>query len=136
MRLSIIPKSELSSEQVRWIDERLSAPEHREDLGPPRVWEIYRDGLFAVVDANSNQPIGLVEASGTKNCVSPGWWIDKEFRGKGYGSKLVDALAQYLKCQGFTGAGVLEIQTAGGEYDCASQNLAKRFQSYFNMPID
>ena len=136
MCLSIIPKSELSDAQARWIEERLSAPEHRDDNGPPKVWSTYQNGLFAVVQLNSNKPIGLVEASGAKDCISPGWWIDKTFRGKGYGTKLVDALAEYLKSQGVTGAGKPTIQTTGREYDIASQKLADRFQSHFGNMRD
>ena len=131
MCLSIVAKHDLSAEQVAHIESRLLAPEHVSDAGPPRVWHIYQHGLYAVVLQPSNMPIGLVEASGDKDCVSPGWWLDKNFRGKGYGSKLVDALADHLKAQGFTGAGRIEIQTTNHAYDAASKELAKRFQKHF-----
>jgi RimJ/RimL family protein N-acetyltransferase len=133
MCLSIVPKSELSDEQLRWIEERLSAPENLEDSGPPKVWRTYQNGVFAVIQVTSNKPIGLVEASGDKACVSPGWWVDKAFREKGYGYKLVDTLAEYLKTQGLTGAGKPTIQTTGHEYDIASKKLADRFQSHFQQ---
>jgi RimJ/RimL family protein N-acetyltransferase len=131
MCLTIVAKSELSDAQVRFIEERLSAPEHAYDNGPPKVWRVYQQGLYAVVRTKSNQPIGLVEVSGLKDCISPGWWLDIDFRGKGYGTKLVDALAAYLKAEGYTGVGRIEIQTHDHAYDIASQKLAERFQGHF-----
>lgn len=136
MPLTIVPKSQLSDSQERYIDERLSAPGHTEDCGPPRVWNIYRQGLFAVIDDDSKQIVGLVEASGPTDRVSPGWWLDSAVRGKGYGNALVDALAAYLKREGYTGAGEITIQTKSGLYDHASQALAKRFQSHFTNELD
>ncbi len=131
--LSIVAKSELSGAQASSIEQRLSAPEHVYDNGPPRVWRTYQQGLYAVVDAKSKQPIGLVEASGSKECISPSWWLDKDFRGKGYGTMLVDTLAAYLKSEGYTGAGRIEIQTHDNAYDSASRKLAERFQRQFNL---
>lgn len=131
MILAIIPKSKLTPSQARWIEERLSAPEHADDCGPPKVWNIYQRGLYAVIDVEQNKPVGLVEASGSTDCISPGWWLDSSIRGKGYGNQLVDALATYLKAEGYTGAGEITIQTKGCIYDQASQALATRFQSHF-----
>lgn len=132
MTLTIVPKFRLSEVQLQWIDERLSAQEHVDDCGPPRVWSTYQQGLYAAIDEETNKPIGLIEVSGPTDCISPGWWLDSTVRGKGYGNQLVDALAAYLKSQGYTGAGRITIQTKGGIYDQASQALAKRFQSHFN----
>src|SRR6266568_5334828 len=121
MCLTIVPKSELSGEQARQLKERLSAPEHQCDRGPPQVWNTYQAGLYGVVDVNSNQVIGIVEASDSKDCVSPGWWLDSRVRGKRYGNKLVDALATYLKQQGYTGVGKIRIETCEHRHDAASQ---------------
>ena len=131
MCLTIVAKSALSDAQTRFIEERLSAAEHANDNGPPKVWRVYQQGLYAVVHTESSQPIGLVEASGSKDCISPGWWLDSDFRGKGYGTKLVDTLAAYLRAEGYTGAGRIEIQTHNHAYDIASQKLAERFQRHF-----
>ncbi|HNA29539.1 MAG TPA: hypothetical protein PLL19_05825 [Thiobacillaceae bacterium] len=131
MTLAILPKSSLLASQVRWIDERLSAQEHADDCGPPKVWSTYQQGLYAVIDLELNRPVGLVEASGPTDRISPGWWLDSTVRGKGYGNQLVDALAAYLKAQGYTGVGNILIQTKDGIYDHASQALAKRFRSHF-----
>jgi len=131
MCLAIIAKSELSDTQARLIEGRLSAPEHAYDNGPPKVWHTYQQGLYAVVHTKSNRPVGLVEASGPKDCISPGWWLDNDFRSKGYGTKLIDTLATYLKSEGYTGAGRIIIQTHDHTYDIASQKLAERFQRHF-----
>ena len=134
MCLSIVAKRELSGAQASFVEERLSAPEHADDNGPPKVWRNYQQGLYAVVCTKSQQAIGLIEASGSKDRVSPGWWIDKDFRGKGYGTMLVDTLAAYLISEGFTGAGRISIQTHGQAYDIASKKLAERFQRHFIQP--
>ncbi len=133
MCLSIVAKSELSVAQAVFIEERLLAPEHVDDKGPPMVWRNYTQGLYAVVLTQSLQPIGLIELSGSKEWASPGWWLDKDFRGKGYGTILVDTLAAYLTSEGYTGAGRITIQTHDHVYDLPSTKLAKRFQRHFPM---
>jgi hypothetical protein len=131
MRLAIVPKSDLSARQSEWINSRLACSEHSGDTGPPRVWNAYEQGLFAVVDVDSTKIIGLVEASGQDH-VSPGWWIDKEFRGTGCGNELVDALALYLKEQGVSHVGKRTIQTTSAEYAAASNRLYDRFEAHFS----
>lgn len=131
MCVSIIPKNDLSEEQLRYLCERLSAPEHKDDKGPPKFWNYYQSGLYAVVEIASNIPIGTVEQSAPLNAVAPGWWIDSCCRGKGFASKMVDSLAKYLKAQGATGVGDILIQTYEGQYDAASEALKKRFEAHF-----
>ena len=133
MCLAIVAKPELSIAQASNIEALLLAPKHVDDRGPPRVWRIYQQGLYAVVLIESQQPIGLIEVSGSKDCASPGWWLDKVFRGKGYGTMLVDTLAAYLISEGYTGAGRITIQTLGHAYDIPSKRLAERFQRHFNV---
>jgi RimJ/RimL family protein N-acetyltransferase len=101
--LGIVPKSQLSAAQAEHLRHRLGAPIHAEDFGPPRVWDCYAIGLYAVIDLSTGTPIGIVEASGANTAINPGWWLDQDFRGKGYGSALVDALADYVKARGVTG---------------------------------
>jgi GNAT superfamily N-acetyltransferase len=116
---------------IERVDRWLSAPEHANDGGPPRVWNTYSSGLFAFIDPDSGTPVGIAEASGYP-IVSPGWWIDSLFRGKGYGSELVDVLASYLKAQGCTQVGRISIQTHLGKFDEQSSRLAQRFRSHFH----
>ena len=114
------------------IEERVSAPEHVDDAGPPTVWKIYLDGgLYAVIDGDSNTPVGIIEVSGLPDLVKPGWWLDSRVRGKGLGNKMVDVLAEYLKKLGCTGVGNIPIQTRNQVYDKASSALAKRFRAHF-----
>ena len=75
MCLQIIPKADLTEEQLKYIAERISAPEHVDDAGPPTVWNIYQQGLYAVIDSESKMPIGIIEASGPPESVAPGWWL-------------------------------------------------------------
>ena len=131
MCLRIVPKADLTEEQLRYIEERVSAPEHVDDIGPPTVWNIYPNGLYAVIDGDSNTPVGIIEASGPPESVAPGWWLDSRVRGKGLGNKMVDVLAKYLKKLGFTGVGNIPIQTRNQVYDKASSALAKRFRAHF-----
>jgi len=70
----MIEKSALSPAQSTLIQERLSLPEHRNDMGPPQVWTTYASGLFAFIEATSGRLVALVEASGLDG-VKPGWWM-------------------------------------------------------------
>ena len=131
MCLQIIPKADLTEEQLKYIAERISAPEHVDDAGPPTVWNIYQQGLYAVIDCESKMPIGIIEASGPPESVAPGWWLDSRTRGKGLGNKMVDVLAEYLKKLGFTDVGNICVQSRNQVYDNASSALAKRFRAHF-----
>ena len=108
MSVYIIPKSELSGEQLKHISDRISAPEHKDDKGPCKFWH-YQYGLYAVMERASNDPIGIVEQSAPLNAVAPGWWIDSKFRRKGYGYKMIDCLVDYLIKQGATGVGNIRV---------------------------
>ncbi|MCF6254989.1 MAG: GNAT family N-acetyltransferase [Gammaproteobacteria bacterium] len=126
----MIEKSVLSPAQSKLIQERLSLSEHRNDLGPPQVWAAYESGLFALFEETSGRLVALVEASGL-NDVQPGWWIDSAFRGRGYGKKVIDILAQHLKARGVTRIGPIAITTHQQQYDKQSSKLAQRLRSYF-----
>ena len=132
--LSIIPKAKLSTEQANLLEKRLSAAEHQHDIGPSQVWHIYNNGtLYAVVEKATGRPIGIVDASGDYDAANVGWWIDKEFRGQGYGNALIDTMATYLMANGYTGAGAIKIDTYRGEYQIASTKLKKRFLAHFGQ---
>lgn len=126
----MIEKSALSSAQLKLIEERLSLPEHQNDLGPPQVWRIYSSGLFAYFEATSGRLVALVEASGLDN-VQPGWWVDTAFREQGYGRKVVDLLAEHLKARGVKSIGSMAITTHQQQYDQQSSKLAQRLRSHF-----
>jgi RimJ/RimL family protein N-acetyltransferase len=130
MRLVIVPKSELSDEQRRYLDERLAAPEHRNDRGPPQVWNKYDAFLYAFIHNELNQPIAIAEASG-RPLASPSWWVDSKFRGQGYGNEVVDLLAEFLKTDGVTDIGAIMIESYCNEYDEQSVRLARRIRSRF-----
>lgn len=133
MCLVIIEKIALSPAQLKLVEERLSLPEHQNDLGPPKVWDCCSSGIFAYFDAASGQLVALVEASGINN-VQPGWWIDSSFRGQGYGGKVVDILAENLKARGVTRIGSMAITTHQQLYDEQSIKLAKRLRRHFEKP--
>jgi len=62
MRLVIVPKKKLSHEQRQYLDDRLAAPEHRCDYGPPRVWHKYQAFLYAFIHKELKVPIAIAEA--------------------------------------------------------------------------
>jgi RimJ/RimL family protein N-acetyltransferase len=130
MRLRIVRKDELTVEQSQYLDERLGAPEHKHDGGPPTVWHIYQRFLYAFVLIERGLPIGISEASG-RPVVVPGWWIDSKYRGQGYGRELVDLLAPYVRADGATSVGAISIQTYQCAYDAQSVRLVQRFHSQF-----
>lgn len=130
MRLTLLAKNALLPDQLRYLDERLAAPEHRDDKGPPRVWYIYQTHLYAFLETKLQLPIAISEASG-RPIATPGWWIDKMFRGQGYGNELADLLAAHLAIDGVTDIGRILIDTHNGEYDERSGKLARRFRVRF-----
>lgn len=130
--LKIIPKHELTDAQLGFISKRIADPEHVNDCGPCRVWDIYAHDLYAVIEDETQNIIGLIEASGPKNSVAPGWWIDYLYRGNGYGKALVFTLADYLKQQGYTGVGYISIQGHLEKYDKASRRVRDYFIERFN----
>ncbi len=131
MRLSIRDKANLRPEHANHLKERLGAPEHQNDVGPCRVWHVYQSGLYAFVLNETGLPIGIAEASGPSDAVNAGWWIDSEFRGRGYGNELIDLLAPRLKQCRYTGAGTILVTTHRAEYDEPSRKLKQRFLAHF-----
>lgn len=136
LSVAIVPKAELSKTQMVRIEERRSAAEHEHDTGPIEVWNIYNnDTLYAVIDNNSGKLVGLADASGSLDAVNAGWWIDESVRKKGYGYALVDALAEYLKEQGYTGVGHIRIIVHCEEFRVASRKLEARFRGHFSSGL-
>ncbi|MGH8727578.1 MAG: GNAT family N-acetyltransferase [Burkholderiales bacterium] len=134
-RLLIVPKNQLSDEQRRYLDERLAVPEHRNDKGPLQVWNKYERFLYAYIHKELNLPIALAQAPG-RPVASPAWWIDSKFRGQGYGNEVVDLLAEFLKKDGVTDIGAIQIESYCNEYDEQSTRLARRIRSRFGEPED
>jgi RimJ/RimL family protein N-acetyltransferase len=135
MRLVIVPKNELSDEQRRYLKERLAAPEHRNDKGPAHVWNTSRAFLYAFIDKELNLPIAIAEASG-RPLATPAWWVDSKFRSQGYGNEVVDLLAEFLKTDGVTDIGAIQIESYCNEYDEQSTRLARRIRSRFDEAGD
>lgn len=131
MKLAIVPKVDLSADQLRRLEERLQSPDHVNDKGPSTFWNRYSRGLYAVVDEDTGVAVGIIEASGPPGATVPGWWLDMRFRGQGHGNALIDALAAYLKHLGVTGIGPILIDTFARQYSGASAKLAHRLRRHF-----
>jgi ribosomal protein S18 acetylase RimI-like enzyme len=131
MRVAILAASELGAEQLAAIAARIAAPEHAHDRRGCLFW--HREGaapkLFAALLAESGTPIGIVHVDGPLNHVHPAWWLDSRYRGRGLGSRMIDALAVRLAAGGYTGAGRIAIDSFGGQYDAASSALARRLEA-------
>ena len=130
-RLDIVLKAKLTERQAHHLNERLLAPEHRNDSGPCRVWNTYQFSLYAFVEKETTLSIGIAEASG-RPIATAGWWIDSKYRGKGYGNELVDLLAAQLKSEGVTGIDKIPIDTHLGTYHKQSSRLAQRIRRHFS----
>ena len=129
MRLAIVSKSQLTEGQSQYLSGRLVAPEHANDNGAIRAWSS-RQGLYAFICKQTNVPVGIAEASGGP-IRSPGWWIDSQFRGQGFGYELIDLLAEQLKSEGVTAIGPITIDTYLGLHHEASSKLAQRLRRHF-----
>ncbi|NOU01855.1 MAG: GNAT family N-acetyltransferase [Gallionella sp.] len=133
--VSIIRKEDMTNEQRLFLDKRLTDPLHINDTGPPKCWSKYQSGLYVAIDEVTGNPFGIIEASGDKSKIAPGWWVDSSCRGKGYASAMIDELARYLKQEGFTGVGYIKIQTYQSRYDNASEALKRRFCNHFQSHV-
>ena len=131
MRLSIIPKEQLSTDQLKHIESRRADPKHVNDGAVCQCWDLpWR--FYAAVDADlGNKPIGLLYARDDKNAADPAWWIDSQFRRKEYGYKTVRLFAKRLRADGYKGYGNIRIVTFGGKYDEPARKLKECFIKCF-----
>lgn len=123
-------KEDLTEDQLEFIEQRLQLPIHTKDIGVSKVWHLYGTGFLAFFYEDSNRLIALIEASGHE-VVRPGWWIDSDFRGQGFGKQIIDLLADHLKSRGVKAIGLMHITTHEQEYDIQSERLAIRLRSHF-----
>lgn len=131
MRIRLARKEDLLPKQLATLAKMLSDSVAREgECGPVRAWGAYKKYLYAFLEEGTEQPIAIAEASG-RPVSAPGWWIDRCYRGKGYGYELVDLLATHLKSDGVTTIGKILIQTQGGAYDERSRKLEQRLRMHF-----
>ena len=84
----------------------------------------------------SGLPIGVMEASGPRDAVNAGWWIDYQSRGRGFGKEAVALLAHYLKREGYTGVGLIAVIADDKGSETASRRLRAHFIEVMRtMPV-
>ena len=131
MRIRLIRKESMSREHLAVLEARFCYSESIEgDCGPVKAWRAYSRYLYGFLYLASGQPIAIAEASG-RPVSKPGWWIDLDLRGKGFGNELVDLLAAELLADGVTTIGTTPIQTPQGRYDTQSGMLVLRLRAHF-----
>ncbi len=135
MRLSIIPKTQLSAPQLREATLRIFAPEHACDVGPRYFWNRPEHDRhhFALFDLESEEFVGTVHCVINPPVVQDfTWWIDSRMRKKGYWRVLADDLAAYLRRRhGITTVGFIIF---GNQNRAASQKIAQRIRDLFDKP--
>ena len=134
MRLSIIPKAQLSPDQLRQATLRIFAPEHASDVGPRYFWnrpehDRHHHILF---DRESEEFVGTVYCVLMPPVAQDfTWWLDSRMRKKGYWRALADDFAAYLKKRhGIQKVGFIVI---GRSYPAASHKIAERLRSHFDQ---
>lgn len=134
MRISIIPRSSLDERSILTLTKRIAAPEHAFDNGPCKFWSMpsYFPNLYAIMEIQSQVPIGILYASGLPTHIDAAWWLDSLYHGRGYASEAVDLFATYLKANGVTGVGPITVDTYQGKYNEASCRLTARFKAHFS----
>ena len=132
MRLSIIPKTELSAAQLGEAAARIFAPENVADVGPRYMWNRpeYDHGHLVLFDAESGEFVGTV------HCVlfppvaqDFTWWVDSPMRKKGYGRALADDLARFLKKR--YRIQKIGLIVFGAQHRSASLKIAERLRQHF-----
>lgn len=128
MPIQIVSRSALSSDQVNHLTARAAL--HRGEPGPSNTWEwpAYAQNLYAILNEN-RIPIGIVYMVGSVGIpIDIGWWIDTDFRGRGYAGPAIDACAKLLKKRGATSVGhILILDTCRPR----SAHLVERFLRHF-----
>ena len=134
MPVRIVPKTKLDKKASAYLRKRLAAPEHRLDHGPIQVWDStgYCPNLFVAIESSLGIPIGVLYRAGQKSATDAGWWLDSRFRGRGYGSQMIDTLAALLKEEGVTGIGPIRVVTHAEDHHKASSRLVSRLRRHFN----
>ena len=136
MRLSIIPKVQLSSHQHREATQRIFAPEHAGDVGPQHYWNRpdHDRGHFVLFDQETGAFVGTVYCVLLPPVVQDfTWWLDSRMRRKGYWRALADDLAAYLKERhrieriGFI--------VFGRAHQAASHRIAQRLREHFERTV-
>jgi RimJ/RimL family protein N-acetyltransferase len=134
MRLSIIPKAQLSPSQLHEATRRIFAPEHACDVGPRHFWnrpEHDRHHL-ALFDLETDDFVGTVYCVITPPVAQDfTWWLDSKVRKKGYWQRLADDLAAYLKKR--HGVQKVGFIVFGNSHRAASQKIAQRLRGYFEQ---
>ncbi len=135
MAVRIVPKARVDNIVLAIISQRIAAPEHANDSGACKSWSNsnlinYFYVVFAGV-ANAQVPIGVLYADGPLDRTVPSWWLDSQYRGKGFGSQAIDAFAEELRARGVTGLGAIPIDTFAGKYHEQSCALARRIRHHF-----
>ncbi|GAB3266037.1 GNAT family N-acetyltransferase [Chitinimonas naiadis] len=127
VRLAMVEKPSLAPAYIAHLEKRLALPQHERDRGPASCWNKYAQGIYAVMDVDLGKPVAIVEASGVDH-VEPAWWVDSEFRGKGYGSALIDVLVVHLRSRGVTRLGRIPIDSLVPEEAAASTRMAAKLR--------
>lgn len=133
MSLVMYSKDDLSPAQLATVTARLALPIHAHDEGPSRAWATYKSGLYAFFEQENGRLIALVEY-GAGTSVRPSWWIDHEFRGRGYGNQVMELLARHLLANGVTHIGWVLIASHNQQYDAQSSKLAQRLRRLVEAP--
>ncbi len=77
--------------------------------------------------------IGAIYHGGPPYAHDVAWWFDSQYRGRGFGSAMVDARARRLADAGVTGIGEISIQ---GPYWKRSAALVRRLKRQFTTERD
>ncbi len=132
MRLSIIPKTQLSPHQLREATLRIFAPEHACDVGPRYFWNRPEHDRhhFALFDLESQEFVGTVYCVILPPVVQDfTWWLDSRMRKKGYWRALADDMAAHLKRRhAITTVGFIVF---GTHHRVASEKIAGRLRDNF-----
>jgi len=132
-RLSLVPKLSLSSDEAVRLGARLSLPRHRNDEGPPHVWNAPACQSMLLAVLLESTAIGAIYHGGPAYAHDVAWWLDSQYRGRGLGNAMVDALAPQLSAAGITGIGEIAIR---GPYWKQSAALVRRLKRRFTNERD
>lgn len=136
LRIIVTPRVELDQRQILHLSKRVAASDHANDNGPLKAWgqAAAEPMLYAISLATTiPMPIGILYANFLEQFLEVGWWIDVEWRLKGFGKPAVAEFAALLKLKHPNYLGPLHapVMTFGGRHDDASRALLEEFKHHF-----
>ncbi len=133
-RIKIIKTKELENcndldhdKRTEFLKKRTELHKDEYDKGLTRDW--YNCRRYIVIEKNQRRPIAILGRDGPQNSIGLWWWIDRDFRKKGYMSEAIVQWSDILRSERVTG--ISDIIRNDSEDQEACEVLIKKMRKLF-----